>query len=144
MKIRKDNTFKLGSDEKRVGNFILKKESSHMKLYDINEVFTHRMRRNIPIGMFLEDAWDHLPKDQTVMKGVGNYIAMLWTVFSAVPDVQFLTEVHRAAVDCMERHPEAYGVLDGDVSDERDAEIIREEKELEQFREDVAKTAEGM
>lgn len=142
MRVTKQNRVKLERGEKRIGNFILKREGSHMKVSDINEVFTHRVRRDVPIGMFLEDAYNELSEENT-MRGIGNYFAFLWAVSSVVPDVQFLQDAFKVSEECMKRHPEAYGMPSVEVSDGEDQEIIREEKELKEFEEELKEAVEG-
>ena len=130
---------KLAANERRLGNFVIKLEENHVKLSDINSLFTHRVARGIPVGQFLEMAYKDIRKDEAKAKGVGNWIAVMFTVFSVIPDVEFLEAVFEASRACMERHPEAYGAPVGDVSDEEDAKIIQEVKEMKEFEEDFKK-----
>lgn len=133
----KNGKLKLDAGEKRVGNFVVKDEATHMKVMDINQVFTHRADKRTPIGQFLSQCFEVLGTDESTGKGLGNWLAVVFTAFSAVPDVQFLEEVMKASTDCMERHPEAYGAPAEPVSDEEDQKIIEEERDLAQFVEDV-------
>lgn len=137
MKVKRDNKLKLGAFEKRVGNFVIKYESTHMKVMDIGQVFTHRADKLTPVGMFLESCYKKLGTDENTGKGLANWMAVMFTVFSVVPDVDFLTAVMDASKACMERHPEAYGMPKQDVTDEEDARIIKEEREIAEFEEEV-------
>ena len=132
----KNGKIKLEPGEKRIGNFVIKDEKEHMKLFDINQVFTHRARKDVPVGMFLEDAYKTLD-DEKVKNGIGNWIAVIFTAFSVVPDMKFLEEVYAASEACMKRQPEAYGLPKQDISDEEDAKVIEEERELSDFEKEV-------
>lgn len=137
MKIRRDNTIKLDANEKRVGNFVVRLEKEHVKVSDINNVFSHRANVTTPVGQFIAGCYAALETDESTGKGLANWLAVIFTAFSVVPDIQFLEEVMKASTDCMERHPEAYGLPKQDVSDEKDAEIIQEERELTEFEDEV-------
>ena len=137
MRILKDNKLRLDKNERRIGNFVIRDEDHHVKVMDINQVFTHRADKRTPVGLFLKGCFDALDSDESTGRGLGNWLAVIFTAFSVVPDVQWLDEVMNASEACMRRHPEAYGLPDQDVSDERDAEIIQEERELSQFEEEV-------
>lgn len=132
-----NGTLKLAANEKRLGNFVVKLEKDHVKLFDINSVFTHRADRRTPVGQFLEMAYRDMKKSEELQRGIGNWFAVLFTVFSVVPDMEFMEEVYKASEACMKRHPEAYGASAEQPTDEEDAEIIREVKEMKEFEEDV-------
>lgn len=136
MKTYKDGKLKLSKSEKRIGNFVIKKEEIHMKVFDINQIFTHRALRTTAVGKFLEQCYDGLADEKT-SRGLSNYIAVLFSVFSTVPDLEFLETVYKASEDCMKRHPEIYGVPTGDVSDKEQEEIVEDEKSLLQFEDEV-------
>lgn len=141
MKVKRDNTIKLDANEKRVGNFVVRDEDTHMKVMDIGQVFTHRADKRTPVGMFLESCYKNLATDESTGKGLANWMAVMFTAFSVVPDVDFLTAVMDASKACMERHPEAYGMPKQDVTDEEDARIIQEEREIAEFEEEVKEKA---
>lgn len=136
MKVTKDNKVKLAKNEKRLGNFVIKNEEEHVKITDINGIFSHRFRKSVPVGAFLEMTYKGV-KDEETSKGLRNYIAVLYAVSSTVPDKQWLEDVYNASVECMERHPEVYGYPRGEVSDGEDAKILEEEKELSGFVESL-------
>ena len=82
------------------------------------------------VGQMLENAIKQ--KNDTFLH---NYAAMIYYLNGVVPDQQFMTEVIKAAEACLKRHPELYGMKE--VSDEEDARIVQEEKELKEFEEEV-------
>lgn len=134
---------KLDPGEKRIGNFIVKDEDGHIKLSDIGGLFTHRMSKATPIGAFLKGAWDEMSADEQTKKGIGNWIAVIFTVFATVPDVDFMTEVYESAERCMQRHPEAYGMSAGPGAEEENAQVEREMKELMEFEESIKGAADA-
>ena len=144
MKIR-NGKIKLDFNEKRIGNFILRSDADYIKICDLNRKFIYSVSKDVPVGMFLSQSYDDF-KDEQTSKGIGNYIGVMWAFFSAVPDVQFLEEAYKSAVDCIERHPEAYGVIrdDSDGADERAIDSVKEMKQLEeemkQLKENEGKT----
>lgn len=140
MKVDKDNKVKLARNERRLGNFVVKDETEHVKIMDIGQLFTHRASKNTPAGMFLKQCYDALTKDESTGRGLSNWIACLFTVFSVIPDVEFMEKIIDASRECMERHPEAYGYPATQPTDEEDARIIQEEKELRDFEERVKNT----
>lgn len=134
MKIR-NGKVKLDSNEKRVGNFIIKSDSECVKIFDLNKRFIYSASKETPIGMFLSQSYDDF-KDEQTSKGIGNYIAVIWAFFAAVPDVQFLEEVYKSAVGCIERHPEAYGVI-ADDSDEAHQAALDDVKDMKELEEEM-------
>ena len=120
---------KLDEREKRFGNFVIKVETEYVKVCDIAMTFTYRVRRNIPIGVFLETIYNDMGQDSK-NRGIHNYVSILWAVLAVVPDNEFLETVYLAAVDCMHRNPELYGVPAKEVTDEEDKTIIEQEKGL--------------
>lgn len=117
---------KLGKGDKRVGNFIYHLESDHIKISDINGVITHRHSLFTSNGMGLETIF----KDDNV-QAMENYAVVMFNVIGCFPDGEFLAAINKAAVECIQRHPEIYGV-DPEISEEKDAEILKEEKELKE------------
>lgn len=144
MKIFKDGKFKLDHNEKRVGNnMVIRDDGTHMKVMDIGQVFTHRANKRTPVGMFMEDCFAKLGTDESTGKGLANWLAVIFTVFSVVPDIEFLEKVMDASQECMKRHPEAYGYPAEEFTDEEDAKIIQEERELAEFEEEVKRAKDG-
>lgn len=136
MKINADNTLKLARNERRVGNFVIKDEENHIKVMDIGSLFTHRASKSTLIGQYLKLAYDDLVKGGEGV-GIRNWIAVIFSAFSTVPDQEFLTNVYNESKACIERHPEVYGYPKERPSDDEDARIIEEERELKEFEEKV-------
>ena len=130
---------KLDERDKRFGNFVIQVEPEYVKVCDIAMTFTYRVRRNIPIGIFLETIYNDMGPDSK-NRGIHNYVSILWAVLAVVPDNEFLETVYAAAVDCMRRNPELYGVPAKEVTDEEDKTIIEQEKGLH----DAVKEFEGI
>lgn len=135
MRIR-NGKLKLDANEKRIGNFIIRDENEHVKVSDLNQVFTHRADKRTPIGLFLKQCYDKLGTDESTGKGLGNWLAVIFTAFSVVPDPEWLTEVYNASESCMKRHPEAYG-YPADATEHEDAAAAQEVKEMMEFEEQV-------
>lgn len=137
MRILKDNKLRLDKNERRIGNFVIRNEEHHVKVMDIGQIFSHRADKRTPVGLFLEGCFKALDSDESTGRGLSNWLAVIFTAFSVVPDVEWLNTVMEASEACMKRHPEAYGMPDQDISDKEDAEVIQEERELAQFEEEV-------
>ena len=133
----KNGKVKLDACERRVGNFIIRDENEHVKVSDLNQLFTHRASKRTPIGMFLKQCFDALASDESTGKGLGNWLAVIFTAFSVVPDPEWLTDVYSASEACMKRHPEAYGYPAGEPTEEEDAAAVQEVKEMMEFEEQV-------
>jgi len=140
MKVDDKGGIKLARNEKRIGksNFFLKDEGTHMKIFDISQVATHRTLKDTPLGSYLHLCYQQM-SDDIVCRSLQNYVAVLWTVCCVVPDGDFMTDVYNASEACLKRHPEVYGELPGDVSDEEDAEIIAEGRDLQEFGEKLSR-----
>lgn len=141
MKVRKNGTVKLESGEVRIGNFFVKDEGTHIRLQDLNSVFSHRVDKRMPVGIWLANMLEQKSEPGHI-ESIRTYIAATWSLFSVVPDNDFITEVIRVADECMNRHPDWYGIK-ADATPEEDAEAIREVREMKQFEEDVKKVAEN-
>ena len=135
MKVR-IGKIKLDPNERRVGNFVLRDEESHVKVMDINQIFTHRASKRTPVGAFLKHAFDDLADGQT-HDGIARWLAVIFTVFSTIPDVEFLSGVFDASKACMERHPEAYGMPATAGTDAENEQAETEMKEMAEFEEGV-------
>lgn len=129
MKVSKNGKIRLDANEKRIGNFVLRRDDGYMKLCDVSRLFIYSVSVETPAGMYLAMSYDSF-KDEETSRGIVNYIAVLWSLFATVPDVQFLGEVYGSCVSCMERHTDCYGIPSAPVSDEADAAILEEQKGL--------------
>lgn len=108
MKIGRFGKIKLESGEIRVGNFFIREESDgkHIKATDLNSCFTLRIRRAMPVGMWL----CHLTRRGDAGLGsIRTYLAVMWSVMSAIPDDEYVKSLMEASKACMSRHPEWYG-----------------------------------
>lgn len=137
MKVLKDNKLRLDKNERRIGNFVIRDEDHHIKVMDINQLFTHRASKQTPVGLFLKQAFDDLTAgDERTGRGLGNWLAVIFTAFSVVPDVEWLNAAMDASEACMKRHPEAYGMRP-DGTDAENDEAAREVQEMMRFEEEV-------
>lgn len=144
MKVLKDGKLKLDRNDRRVGNnMVVRDDGTHMKVMDIGQVFTHRADKRTPVGQFLQGCFLKLGTDESTGKGLANWLAVMFSVFSVVPDIEFLDDVYKASEACMKRHPEAYGLPDQNISDEKDAQIIQEEREIAEFEEQIKNLPDG-
>ena len=134
MKVKKGNV-KLQRGDVRVGNFIFHSERDHYKLTDINGVFSLRVSGYTTIGVMMRAALDDPKGNETFLH---NYAAVMYNALSSVPDMEFLATVNDAAVASVDRHKGMYGIEDG-ISENADAQILQEEKELEETMEDARK-----
>lgn len=131
---------KLDERDKRFGNFVIQLEPNFVKVCDISQLFTYRVRRTIAAGKFLEAIYNEFDEEgmQNTLK---NYIAVLWSCFATVPDGIFLETVYKAAKECIERHPDVYGVPKLEHTEEEDAAALKTQEELHELEEAVKKTA---
>jgi len=137
MKVTKDGNVKLEAYEIRIGNFFVKKERDHIKIQDINAVFSYRANTRMPIGIWLENMWDGVKKGESGAEvTLKTYIAMMWSFFSVAPDNDFVKDVLRITEDALNRHPDWYGIKK-DATAEEDAEAAREVKEMREFEDEV-------
>ena len=134
---KKTGKVKLEANEVRVGNFFVKCEEEHIKLTDLNGVFSFRAHRNVPIGIWLENIWSRaMNADEGAINTLKTYIATMWSVFSVAPDDEYISDALQMANAALNRHPEWYGVKK-DVTEEEDAEAIEEVKEMKEFEEEI-------
>lgn len=142
MRISQDGKIKLASNEKRLGNFIIKNEEHHVKVFDISQVFTYRVRKTTAVGKFLEMYYVNLADGNDFATGLKNYITVLYAVHSTVPDLEFLNRIYEVSEACMKRHPEVYGIPAGEPTEEDDANALDEVKGMTEFEEEVRKASE--
>ena len=127
MKTKKGRV-RLQAGDVRVGNFVYHAERGHYKLTDINGVFSVRVSGYTPVGMMMRAALDDPAGNEVFLH---NYAAVIYNALSCVPDMEFLGAVNGAAVADVGRHRDMYGV-EADVSEEADAGILQEERELDE------------
>ncbi len=132
MKILKGK-LKLGKNDVRVGNFVYTAEPDHIKVQDISLTVTHRIGRNIAKGQLLA-FWLEDPEKNG--RNLRNYAALMYNLLCTVPDADFYNDIHGAALRCVNRHKDLYGLKD-DIADEEDAKIVEEEKGLHDAVEEI-------
>ena len=143
MKTTKNGNVKLEKGEIRIGNFFVKREAEHIRLSDLNGVFTHRVLRRIPLGIWLDNMWEMASKGhEGAMSTLKAYIATMWSFFSVVPDDEYIRGVLDLAHSSLERHPDWYG-MKKDATEEEDAEAAKEVREMKEFEEKVREAAEN-
>lgn len=124
MKTNKDGKIKLEPGEYRSGNFVYKREGTHVKIIDINSQMSHRMACHLNVGRLLNEALT-LKSDNFLHE----YASMLWLFSNVVPDRDFMREINDACVACINRKKELYGLKE-DINKSEDDRILQEEREL--------------
>lgn len=122
---------KIGRNDTRIGNFVFHLENGAVKVSDLNGIVSHRISTLIPKGKFLEMALKE--KKEEWLHG---YCAVMFNALSCVPDAEFFDALNKAAVDCVNRHKDLYGIKDNIGKDEDDA-ILSEQKELNEAMEEL-------
>lgn len=113
-----------------MGNFVIHTENDHYKIQDINSTFSVRAAIITPIGQLIKAALVNLKGgDENSESFLHDYCAVFYNVLSVAPDYEFLGAIQKAAVDCLNRHKDMYGIKD-DISKEEDDRILKEEVEL--------------
>lgn len=133
MRVSKDGKLKLSKDERQFGNFVVKNEEEHVKICDINSNLTHRVSKSLNIGQMLSIA---LKEKRT--NWLENYATMVWMFSNIVTDEQFFLDIDKVCGDCINRHPELYGIKK-DITEQEDAEILQEAKEVYEAIEELKK-----
>lgn len=146
----KTKSIKLEQGEIRIGNFFIKRElrTGHIKIQDLNSVFSFRVFVRMPIGVWLDNILTTYEKNETpesresAEKTLRTYIAVLWSLFSVVPDdelVNVLVDQTHAAIN---RHPDWYGYNKTD-DEAANAEAAQEVKEMAEFEKSVGEMPEN-
>lgn len=133
MKVGKDGKLKLSKGERQIGNFVIKSEAEHIKIFDINSQITHRVSKFLNIGRMLEMAFEEREN-----KFLENYIVLVWVFSNITPDPQFIKDIDKACTDCVNRHKDFYGIKE-DITPEEDKEILDEDKETYETIEELKK-----
>ena len=105
MKI-KDGKYKLEKNDIRVGNCVLSVEEQHIKVQDLNKVFTLRFHKRMPVGIWLYSLFTRGDEGKDSLK---TYIAVIWAVLSVIPDSEYMQALVDDAQEGLKRHPEWYG-----------------------------------
>lgn len=117
--------FKINKGDRRVGNFVYHLEKNAVKVSDINGIVSHRISTFTPKGQFVAMAVEQKDKEDWLMA----YAVTAFNVLSCVPDATFMEELNKSAKDCLERHPDIYGVKPG-IDKADDDKILENEKEV--------------
>jgi len=132
MKVSKNGMAKLEAGEVRVANFFFKKEKGHIKVQDINSMFSFRVSTSLSVGMWLMAALKRKDEDTLHI-----YAATMMTLLMCVPDDDYIKDVGDAVNAAIHRHPDYYGVDATEKSDAEQEEIVEGEKEKAEFVEQV-------
>ena len=112
MRILKSGKVKVEKGEIRVGNFFVRDEgdNEHIRATDLNSCFTFRVRRVMPVGMWLTHL---IRRGDAGLGSIKTYLAVMWSVMSEIPDDEYVKALMEASRACMSRHPEWYGAKEG-------------------------------
>lgn len=132
MRVSKEGKVVITRADYRVGNFVWSNYAEYVAFSDINRTIQTKVSKRTLVGQMLENAIKG--RNETFLH---NYSGVLYYLNGIAPDREFIEEAFRAAQACLERHPELYGKAD--VTDEEDAKIVQEERELKEFEEEVRK-----
>lgn len=133
MKVKKNGTVSLERDEVRIGNFFVKVEKDHIKIQDLNSMFTHRIRKHMAISTWIENM---LEAGDGGKKSLETYVTVMWSVFSPAPDEEYMTDLVNAATATLQRHPEWYG-MKKNPTEKDDEEALRAVKEMKEFEDEI-------
>lgn len=117
---------KISKTDKRVGNFYFHVEDNYIKWGDVNGMMSHRCSLRSSRGLYLQ--WLLSENKEDMLKA---YAVVMFNVFGCMPDAEFLEVVNKAATECVDRHPELYGIKP-DISKEEDDAILKDTKEVEE------------
>lgn len=133
MKVSRKNTVKLERGERRIGNFFIKKESGHIKIQDLNSVYSFRISKRMPAGVWLDNMLD---RGAGAEESLHVYFGALWSFISVAPDQKYIEDAIALATAALDRHPDWYGYNKTDDGKEND-EALREVKEMTEFEDEV-------
>ena len=140
---KKTGKVKLEQNEVRVGNFFVKCEDDHLKIQDLNGVFSFRASRRVAIGIWLENVWSRaMNGDGDALSTLKTYVATMWSVFSVAPDDDYIADALRMAGDALGRHPEWYGIK-ADAAREEDSEAADDVRGMKEFEDGLKALVEG-
>lgn len=144
MRVTKKGNVKLEQNEVRVGNFFVKCEDDHIKIQDLNGVFSFRANRRMAIGIWLENVWSRaMNGDEGGINTLKTYVATMWSVFSVAPDDEYIADALQMAGNAWDRHPEWYGGK-REETDAENAEAETEVREMMEFEEEVRSMPDGI
>jgi len=130
-------TKKLSTDL-RVGNFVYHLENDYVKVYDINEMASHRVSTLIPKGQQLKIAIESAKEgDERANIWLQQYAVVMFNALCCVFDIDFLSNVNKEAMDVIERHKKLY--YQGVTDEFEDAKVLNEVRESQEFIEEIKK-----
>ena len=129
--------FKINKGDRRVGNFVYHLEKNAVKVSDINGIVSHRISTFTPKGQFVAMAVEQKDKEDWLMA----YAVTVFNVLCAVPDATYMEELNKSAKECVERHPDIYGVKPN-IDESEDDKILENEKEVHEAVETLKEDAE--
>lgn len=107
MKVTKKGVLKLDANDTRVGNFVFSNEFEHIKVQDINTVFSVRISKRTAPGAWMMNVLGLGEKGHDALK---TWATTLWSVLSPAPDNEYVQDILKAADSALNRHPEWYGI----------------------------------
>lgn len=145
MKTTKTGKIKLEAGEVRIGNFFIKDEGvgddfAHIRIKDLNSTISHRVLKRMPIGIWLNNMLRR--GDEGAEESLKAYIAVMWSLFSLVPDDELMQDLIDNTEAALQRHPDWYGVKPSDEG--RDAEDLKAVEEMRAFEDDVKAAGEEL
>lgn len=133
MKLLSDGKVKLSRGERRIGNFVIGRESGHVKLSDIHGMYSIRVSTRMPIGIWLDNMLALKDGGEGTIK---TYVATMWSLLSAVPDDEMIHTLINETTACIERHRDWYGDK-GEATPEEDAEALEQVKAMKDLEEQL-------
>lgn len=126
MKIKKGKV-KLESGDIRVGNFVFHPEKHHVKMCDVNDTISFRISVFTTNGRMLKMAMDGKKLD-----ALQNYAIVMYNALGVAFDNTLLEDLNNAAISCMERHKDLYGIEDkpSDEKNEKDLGAVKDDMEV--------------
>ncbi len=111
-------------------NFKYHDEEEHIKISDIGDMFSVRLnKRTTNLGYFLTLATKD--KYHGFLESVSK---ILLCIFSIAWDKEFLEDIMKAYIACLERNKKQYGLKE-DISEEEDKKIVDEQRKLHEAEE---------
>lgn len=133
MKTNRKGKIILQRGDYRTGNFIFHDEGTFIKVMAVSGIVSWRVLAASAIGQMVAIALKNHHDNW-----LRTYAAMNFSQLLVVPDTDYFTK-HADIVNAQtQKHPELYGI-DSDVSEDEDNRILKEEKELRDAVEEVAR-----
>lgn len=133
MKVTKEGKVKLEAGEIRIGNYFIKREKEHIKIQDLNAVFSLRLSVRMPIGVWLKSILEKGAEGENTIK---TYVAVMWSLISVVPDDELIQALLTNTQDALNRHPDWYGFKPNPTEEEQ-VEAEQEGKEIAEFEQSL-------